>query len=127
MLLDFIGRREPIDERRRHGHREDYAALGTPLSSSTWGSEVVTLPRVLFCRCESGGLDVLSDGVLKGFECLSDFGFGGWFVGVEQGSEEPVCELGVEDGDADTVGVRTLVFLGGMRWMSPCNRRRRRS
>ena len=62
-------------------------ASAPPLAvpSSTWGREVVTLSRVLFCRCESGGLDVVGDGVLEGFECLADFGLGGWFVGVEQG------------------------------------------
>ena len=73
----------------------------------------MTLSRVSFCRCESGGLDVVGDGVLEGSEGVSDFGFGGWFVGVEEGSEEPVAELGVEDGDADPVGGQDVGVLAG--------------
>ena len=53
---------------------------------------------------ESGGLDVVGDGGLEGSECLADCAFRGWFVGVEEGSEESVSELGVEHGDADPVG-----------------------
>ncbi|MGC1781885.1 MAG: hypothetical protein WA708_05155, partial [Acidobacteriaceae bacterium] len=46
-------------------------------------------------------------------ECLPDLGLGGWFVGVEQGSEEPVSELGVEHSDADPVGGEDVrVFVG---------------
>jgi hypothetical protein len=49
-------------------------------------------------------LDVVGDGGLEGSECLADCAFRGWFVGVEEGSQKPVSELGVEHGDADPVG-----------------------
>ena len=58
-------------------------------------------------------MDVVGDGGLEGSECLSDLGFGGWFVGVEEGSEEPVAELGVEHGDADPVGGEGVGVLAG--------------
>ena len=41
-------------------------------------------------------MDVVSDGVLEGSEGLADLGLGRGFVGVEQGSQKPVAQLGVE-------------------------------
>ena len=58
-------------------------------------------------------MDVAGDGGLERFERLADFGFGGWFVGVEQGFEEPVSELGVGHGDADPVGGEDLGVVAG--------------
>ena len=46
-------------------------------------------------------MDVVVDGVFEGCEGAADVDLGGGFVGVEQRSQEPVLEFGVEDGDAD--------------------------
>lgn len=46
-------------------------------------------------------------------ECLSDFGLGRGFVSVEQGSQKPVAQLGVEDGDADPVRGEGVGVLAG--------------
>jgi hypothetical protein len=52
-------------------------------------------------------LDVVVDGAFERCQRAANFGRGGWLVGFEQRPEEPVLQLGVEDCDADTVGVRT--------------------
>ena len=62
--------------------------------------EVVTS----FSGGEAGGVGVVVDGGFEGAEGAADLDRGGWFVGVEQWAQEPVLELGVEDGDADAVG-----------------------
>ena len=46
-------------------------------------------------------MDVFLDGCFEGGEGASDLDFGWGLVGVEQRAQQPVSQLGVEDGDAD--------------------------
>jgi hypothetical protein len=55
---------------------------------------------------ESGGCDVVGDGISEGGEGSLEGQGCGCRVGFEEGDEEPALELGVEDGDADAPGVR---------------------
>ena len=57
-------------------------------------------------------MDVLVDSAFQGREGAADFDLGGWFVGVQERTQQPVLELGVEDGDADAfVGEDVGVFV----------------
>jgi hypothetical protein len=44
-------------------------------------------------------------GVLEGEQGAPDLGRCWWLVGLEHRSEDPVADLGVEDRDAEAVGV----------------------
>lgn len=48
-------------------------------------------------------MGVVVDGAFERGERAADVGWGGRLVGGEQGAQEPVFELAVEDGDADAL------------------------
>ena len=53
------------------------------------------------------------DGILESLQGVPDFDVRGWFVGVEQGPEESVLQLGVEDRDADALGGEDVGVAAG--------------
>src|ERR1700682_1291597 len=58
-------------------------------------------------------LGVLVDGGFEGSERAAEFAWCGWFVGVEEWTQQPVLEFGVEHGDADAFGGELVaVFVG---------------
>src|SRR6185312_11378826 len=50
---------------------------------------------------------------LEGGEGAADVEWRGWSVGVEERSQQPVVELGVEDGDADVLGGEDVAVAAG--------------
>src|SRR6185437_12461623 len=57
--------------------------------------------------------DVVVQAALEGGEGAADVEWRGWSVGVEERSQQPVVELGVEDGDADALGGEDIAVAAG--------------
>jgi hypothetical protein len=51
----------------------------------------------------AGVLDVVVDLVVDDAQGLAELGWGWWLVGGQQGAEQPVVELGVEDRHPEAV------------------------
>jgi Transposase IS116/IS110/IS902 family len=69
------------------------ALVGFDFASSTWRPEVVTLSRVLFCRGESSGLDVVGDGGLERSERLADLDLRGGLSASSRGCRSRLRSL----------------------------------
>jgi hypothetical protein len=71
--------------------------------------------------------EVLGGGVFEGGEGSADLDRGGWLVGVQERTQEPVLELGVEHGDADAFAGELVGVAVGESLDSPGRRKRHSS
>ena len=78
-------------------------------------------------RAHAGVVDVVVDLVVNDAQGLAELGWGWWPVGGQQGDEQAVVELGVEDRRPDAVGGEHVAVGRSMRRMRPLRRSRRRS
>jgi hypothetical protein len=53
---------------------------------------------------QAGTIDGLEDVGVNDAECLAEFGCGVWMIDGQEGAEQTAVHLGIENGDADTVG-----------------------
>jgi hypothetical protein len=68
---------------------------------------------------EAGAVDVAVDVAGDGLQGSPEFGWRLGLVGGNQRDQEPVVELGVEDGDANAVRASTYRLAYSMRRMRP--------